>query len=127
MKTLGTFPSLNASIEKFEVCWIGQFKFPKDRPVNCKLNSLVTSSIKILGVRFSYKKEIADDKNFSDLLNCMQLVLNTWYLTLDGKIQELKSLIVSKLYQNMLWTQCKHCTEISFGTPRSQKSNTLLQ
>ena len=59
-------------IEKCEVCWIGQPRFRKDMPVNCKLTSLVTSSIKILGVHFSYDKEIADDKKFSDLLNCMR-------------------------------------------------------
>ena len=58
MKKFGTFSSLNASIEKCEVCWIGQSRFRKDRPVNCKLTSLVTSSIKILGVHFSYNKEI---------------------------------------------------------------------
>ena len=51
MKTFGTFSSLNASIEKCEVCWIGQSRFRKDRPANCKLTSL--SSIKILGVHFS--------------------------------------------------------------------------
>ena len=27
MKTFGTFSSLNASIEKCEVCWIGQSRF----------------------------------------------------------------------------------------------------
>ena len=100
MKTFGTFSSLNASIEKREVCWIGQSRFQKDRPANCKLTSLVTSSIKILDVHFSYNKEIADDKNFSDLLNGMRSVLNTWhqlYLTLGGKIQVFKSLIASKL------------------------------
>ena len=48
MKTFGTFSSLNASIEKCEVCWIGQYRFRKDRPANCKLTSLVTSSINIL-------------------------------------------------------------------------------
>ena len=40
MKTFGTFSSLNGSIEKCEVCWIGQSRFRKDRPVNCKLTSL---------------------------------------------------------------------------------------
>ena len=77
MKTYGTFPSLNDSIEKCEICWIAKSRFRKDRPVKCKLTSLVASSIKILGVHFSYNKEIADDKNFSDLLSCMRSVLNT--------------------------------------------------
>ena len=111
MKTFGTFSSLNASIKKCEVCWIGQSRFRKDRPVNCKLTSLVTSSIKTLGVHFSYK-EIADDKNFSDLLNCMRSVLNIWhqhYLTLSGKIQVFKSLIASKpVYIATMKTVPKH-------------------
>ena len=50
-------------------------------------------------MHFSYNKEIADDKNFSDLLNGMRSVLNTWHqchLTLGGKIQVFKSLIASK-------------------------------
>ena len=42
MKTFGTFSSLNASIEKCEVCWTDQPRFRKDRPVKCKLTSLVT-------------------------------------------------------------------------------------
>ena len=101
MKTFGTFSSLNASIEKYvRFVGIGQSRLRKDRPANCKLTSLVTSSIKILGVHFSYNKDIADDKKFSDLLNCVRSVLNTWhqrYLTLGGKIQVFKSLIASKL------------------------------
>ena len=115
MKTFGTFSSLNASIDKCEVCWIGQSRFRKDRPVNCKLTCLVTSSIKILGVHFSYNKEIADDKNFSDLLNCMWSVLNTWYqryLTLGGKTQIFKSLIESKpVYIATMKTVPKHVVD----------------
>ena len=115
IKTFGTFSSPNASILKCEVCWIGQSRFRKDRPVNCELTSLVTSSFKILGLHFSYNKEIADDKNFSDLLNCMRSVLNTWhqhYLTLGGKIQVFKSLIASKLvYIATMKTVPKHVVD----------------
>ena len=115
IKTFGTFSSLNASNEKCEVCWIGQSRFRKDRPVNCKLTSFVTSSIKILGVHFSYNKEIADDKIFSDLLNCMRSVLNTWhqrYLTSGGKIQVFKSLIASKpVYIATMKTVPKHVVD----------------
>ena len=63
-------------------------------------------------MHFSYNKEIADDKNFSDLLNGMRSVLNTWhqrYLTLGGKIQVFKSLIASKLvYIATMKTVPKH-------------------
>ena len=86
METFGTFSSLNASTERCDICWTCQSRFRKYRPVNCKLTSLVQ------GVHFSYNKEIADNKNFSDLLNCMRSVLNTWhqrYLTFGGKIKDL--------------------------------------
>ena len=115
MKTFGTFSSLNASIEKCEVCWIGQYRFRKDRPVKCKLTSFVTSSIKILGVHFSYNKEIADDKNFLDLLSCTRSVLNTLhqrYLTLGEKIHVFKSLIASKpVYIATMKTVPKHVVD----------------
>ena len=91
MKTFGTFSPLKASIEKCEVCWIGQSRCQKDMSVKCKFTSLVTRFIIILGVHFNYNKEIADDKKFSDLL--------TWHqccLTLSGKIQVFKPLTASK-------------------------------
>ena len=115
MKTSGTSSSLNASIEKCEVCWIGQYRFRKDRPVKHKLTFLVTSSIKIPGVHFNYNKEIADDKKFSDLLSCMRSVLNTWhqrYLTLGGKIQVFKPIIASKpVYIATMKTVPKHVVD----------------
>ena len=63
-------------------------------------------------MHFSYNEEIADQKNFSDLLDCMQSVLNTWhqrYLTLGGKIQVFKSLIASNpVYIATMKTVQKH-------------------
>ena len=75
MKTFGTFSSLNASIEKCEVCWIGQSRFRKDRPVKCKLTTLATSSIKILGVHFSMMREEGRDINVTDFLFVVPICL----------------------------------------------------
>ena len=82
-----------------------------------------------IGVHFSYNKEIADDKNFSDLLNCMRSVLNTWhqrYLTLGGKIQVFKSLIASKLvYTATMKTVPKHVVDLMQALHREAKNKTF--
>ena len=99
MRKLGEFSSLHANVEKCEACWIGHSKCRTDKPVNCKVTSLIRSSIKILVVHYSYNREVAEDKNISELTKGMKTVLNIWrqrYLTLGGKIQVLKSLIASK-------------------------------
>ena len=99
MRKFGEFSSLHANVEKCEAYWIGRSKCRTDKPVNCKVTSLIGSSIKILGVHYSYNREVAEDKNFSDLTKSMKIVLNIWkqrYLTLGGKIQVFKSLIASK-------------------------------
>ena len=64
MANFEVFSSLKANIEKCEVCWLGKSKYRGDKPGNCKLISLVTGSIKILGVHFSLDKTLSRDKNF---------------------------------------------------------------
>ena len=64
MENFELFSSLKANIEKCEVCWLGKSKY---EPGNCELISLVTGSIKILGVHFSLDKTLSRDKKFSDL------------------------------------------------------------
>ena len=99
MRKLGEFSSLHANVEKCEACWIGHSKCRTGKPVNCKVTSLIRSSIKILVVHYSYNREVVEDKNISEQTKGMKTVLNIWrqrYLTLGGKIQVLKSLIASK-------------------------------
>ena len=87
MRKFGEFSSLHANVEKCEACWIGRSKCRTDKPVNCKVTSLIRSSITILGVHYSYNREVAEDKNFSELTKGMKTVLNIWrqrYVTLRG-------------------------------------------
>ena len=67
MRKFGEFSSLHANVEKCEACWIGRSKCKTDKPVNCKATSIIRSSIKILGVHYSYNMEVAEDKHFSEL------------------------------------------------------------
>ena len=99
MRKFAEFSSLHANVEKCEACLIGRSKCRTDKPVKCKVTSHIRSSIKILGVHYSYNREVADNKNFSELRKSMKTVLNIWrqwYLTLGDKIQVFKSLIASK-------------------------------
>ena len=99
MKTFGEFSLLHASVEKREACWIAISKGRTVKPVNCKFTSLIGNSITLLGVHYRYNRNVAGDKNFSDLTKSMKTVLNIWkqrYLTLGGKIQVFRSLIASK-------------------------------
>ena len=140
MRKFGKFSLLYANVGKCEACWIGRSECRTDKPVNGKVTSLIRSSIKIIGVHYSYKGEVAEDKNFSDLTKSMKTVLNIWrprYLTLRGKIQVFKSLVASKpvyfasmksvpsyvvdsmqaLHKDFIWndkkTKIKHTTLIS--------------
>ena len=67
--------------------------------MKCKWTSLKKSSIKILGICFSYDKDLVEKDNFYNLsLDCRTL-LNIWkqrWLSLAGKIQVFKSLVASK-------------------------------
>ena len=92
------FSNLKAN-EKCEVCWLGKSKYRRDKPGNCKLISLVTGPIKILGVHFSLDKALSRDKFFSDLLAEMRAIIKTWKirnLTLEEKVIIFRSLIASK-------------------------------
>ena len=62
--------------------------------------NLVTSSVKLLGIYFSYNEEIMKDKNFVRVIKKIEKVLAVWRmrsLTLAGRITVLKSLMFSKI------------------------------
>ena len=52
------FSSLRIDDEKCEACWIGRAKNRNTKSVKCKWTSLTKSSIKILGIFFSYDKAL---------------------------------------------------------------------
>ena len=99
LKKFGEFSSLRINIEKCEACWIGRAKNRNTKPVKCKWTSLTKSSIKILGICFSYDKALVEKDNFYNLsLDCCTL-LNIWkqrWVSLAGKVQVFKSLVASK-------------------------------
>ena len=91
---------------------MGKSKYGRDKPGNCKLISLVTGSIKILGVHFSLDKTLSRDKNFSDLLVEMRAIIKTWKLrnlTLEGKVIIFRSLIAPKPVYLFISAYSKMC------------------
>ena len=99
MKVYEAFSSLRVNVDKSEACWIGRSKGRTDKPLKCRWVCLQTDAIKILGIYFSYDKQIANNKNFIRLIIASRALLNIWnqrWLSLYCKIQVFKSLIVSK-------------------------------
>ena len=59
--------SLRANYEKCEAFWIGGPKACDEKPVKCRWVSLVNGTIKILGIRFSYDKQLAQKEGYKSL------------------------------------------------------------
>ena len=103
LKTFGIFSKysglqLNAS--KTEICGIGVKRGVEVALCGMKSINLLTDSVKILGIYFSYNEEIAKENNFINVIKKIEKVLAVWRmrtLTLAGKITVLKSLIFSKI------------------------------
>ena len=78
MKLYEVFSSLRVNVDQSEPCWIGRSKGWTDKPLKCKWVCLQTDSIKILGIYFSYDKQIANNKNFIRLIIDSRALLNIW-------------------------------------------------
>ena len=70
-------------------------------PVECKWTSLTDSTVKILGTHFySYNNLLEEKVTFYTIRTDSRTILNLWkqrFLSVTGKTQTFKSLIVSKL------------------------------
>ena len=139
MKKFEVFLSLKINVEKCEAGWIGKAKNCVTKIISCKWRSVTQSTIKILGVHFSYGKKLADKENFCKPIINGRALLKLWnqhWLSLAGKIRVFKALIISKpvyiatmqhvpnnalndlhnLHQEFIWggkrPKRKHCTLI---------------
>ena len=83
-----------------EACWLGRAKFRDDKPIVCKWTALNNDCIRILGPFFSYDAILSQKVNFLMITESIHTLVTCWKqrgLTLGGRIQVFKSLIVSKL------------------------------
>ena len=94
------YSGLRLNETKTEICGIGVKRGEEIALCGMKSVNLLTDSVKILGVHFSYNEEISKEKNFINVINKIEKVLAVWRmrsLTLAGKITILKSLMFSKI------------------------------
>ena len=94
------YSGLKLNSTKTEVCGIGVKRGVEIALCGMKSVNLLTESVKVLGVHFSYNEELRIEKNFISVIKKIEKVLAVWRmraLTLAGKITILKSLIFSKI------------------------------
>ena len=85
------------NVDKTEALWLGKWRFRRDTPFGVRWPM---SPIKIVGVYFSYDSDTAYDMNLATPLKGLKTVLQCWTrrnLTIVGKAQIIKSLIIPKI------------------------------
>lgn len=101
------FSGLKINRSKCEIAGIGTKKGVKMALCGMKSINLKYDFIKILGVCYSYNKEVENEKNFMNHIKQIQNILKTWRtrdLSLEGKVTIFKSLAISKIVHLVLVT-----------------------
>ena len=78
-----------------------------------KCVNLNNKTVKILGVHFSYNKNLEQDKNFFEHIVSIENILKLWRMrqpTLEGRIMVFKPLAVSKFIHLLLITKLHNNT-----------------
>ena len=98
-KHFSQFSSLKPNKSKCEIAGIGVLKGVKVALCGRKCVNLHEDTIKILGIHYSYNKQLENDENFKKYIAKIENVLKLWRarnLSLEGKITVFKSLALSK-------------------------------
>ena len=110
---MSQFSGLKINKSKCEVAGIGVMKGVKVALCGVQCVNLLTNTIKILGIYFSYNKKLENEKNFLDHIANLQKVINIWEmrnLSLLGKIIIFKTLALSKIIHLALITNVPTAT-----------------
>ena len=86
--------------EKSEICGIGSKKGVLRAFSDLSSVDIENDTVKILGFHHSYNKQLADERNFSNMVTDIHNVLNLWTMkgtSLIGKILIFKTLGISNL------------------------------
>ena len=99
MYNFSSFSGLQPNLSKCEVAGIGLLKVVKVAVSEIKSIELTKDAIKILGIFFSYSKNIELEQNFKKTIIDIEKIFRMWRqrdLTLEGKIVIFKTLALSK-------------------------------
>jgi hypothetical protein len=97
----GIYSGLKINKEKSEAMWLGSLRDSIKKPLGIKWTN---EPMKILGIYVSYDCSANYEKNTKDRLKDMKTLINIWKirnLTLLGKIQIIKTFLISKFQYYM--------------------------
>ena len=100
LKHFSQFSGLKPNKSKCEIGGIGVLKGVKGVLCGMRCVNLYEDTIKILGIPYSYNKQIENDENFKKYIAKIENVLKLWRarnLSLEGKIIVFKSVALSKI------------------------------
>ena len=95
--------SLKLNLDKSEICGIGVKKGVQMVFCGCKIVNLNISTIKILGVHFSYNEQLAENMNFVETVNQVEKILGIW----SGR--SLNSIWQNSIFQSISIVQNRVC------------------
>ena len=101
LNTFSKISGLKPNKTKCEIVGIGLLNRVQVALYGMKCVNLNNETVKILGVHFSYNKNLEQDKNFCKHIVKIENILKLWrmrQLTLEGRITVFKSLTVSVIH-----------------------------
>ena len=113
LNTFSNFSGLKPNKTKCEIAGIGVLNGVQVTLCGMKCVDLNVETVKILGVDFSYNKNLEQDKKFSDHIIKIENILKVWrmrQLTLEGRITVFKSLAISKVIHLLMITKLHNNT-----------------
>ena len=113
LNIFSNFSGLKLHKTKCEIAGIGALNGVQVALCGMKCVNLNNETVKILGVHFSYNKNLEQDKNFSEHILKIESILKLWrmrQLTLEGRITVFKSLAISKVVHLLLITKLHNNT-----------------
>ena len=113
LNTFSKFSGLKPNKTKCEIAGIGVLNGVQVTLCGMKCVNLNNETVKILGVHFSYYKNLEQDKKFSEHILKIESILKLWLirqLTLEGRITLVKSLAIYKVVHLLLITKLHNNT-----------------
>ena len=100
IKIFSKYSDLKPNYSKCEIAGFGILKGVTGALCGLTPVDLTQSTIKLLGMHYSYNETLKNEKNFTETVKKIERVLQIWrqrFLTLQGKITIFKSLAISKI------------------------------